>query len=131
MKKANPEAGDGTAQLSLIRAFGEFLVLALARFPAHNGGITAPPMGIIGDENANSRSRLSANRMEQTMQRRHFKDMLSFPDPSAHEAERLREEAEKLPPGHEREMLLREARQANTASHIDEWLTSPGLKEPT
>jgi hypothetical protein len=42
------------------------------------------------------------------MQRRHFMDTLSFLDPLAHEAERLREEAEKLGPGLERDMLLRE-----------------------
>jgi len=64
------------------------------------------------------------------MQRRRFKHILSFPDCLAQEAARLREEAEKLSPGQERETLLRKASQADTALHINEWLTSPGLRAP-
>jgi uncharacterized membrane protein len=64
------------------------------------------------------------------MQRRRFKHVLSFPDRLSQEAERLRSEAEKLPHGAEREALERKARQADTASHIDEWLRSPGLQSP-
>ena len=45
------------------------------------------------------------------MQRRRFKHILSFPDRLAEEAERVRAEAEKLPHGHERYLLLRKARQ--------------------
>jgi hypothetical protein len=60
------------------------------------------------------------------MERRRFKDVISFPD----EAERLRAEAEKLPPGTERHDLERKARQAETAAHVDEWLMSPGLQPP-
>jgi hypothetical protein len=51
------------------------------------------------------------------MQRRRFKHVLSFPDRLANESERLREEAEKLPHGPEREILLRKARQADIALH--------------
>jgi hypothetical protein len=64
------------------------------------------------------------------MQRRRFKDIMSFPDDLTEEAERLRAEAEKLPPGMERHDLERKARQAETAAHIDEWLESPGLRPP-
>jgi hypothetical protein len=64
------------------------------------------------------------------MQRRRFKDMMSFPDDLSQEAERLRAEAEKRPPGTERHDLERKARQAETAAHIDEWLESPGLRPP-
>lgn len=64
------------------------------------------------------------------MQRRRFKHVLSFPDRLANESERLREEAEKLPHGPEREILLRTARQADIALHVDEWLSSPGLQPP-
>ena len=64
------------------------------------------------------------------MQRRRFKHILSFPDRLAHEAERLRAEAEKLPPGIEQEALLKKARQADTAAHIEAWLKSPGLQPP-
>jgi hypothetical protein len=65
------------------------------------------------------------------MQRRRFKNTLTFPDRLAKEAERFRQEAETKPPGQERDDLLRKARQAETAAHIDEWLSSPGLKGPT
>jgi hypothetical protein len=68
--------------------------------------------------------------MESAMQRRRFKNVLSFPDRPTQEAERLRAEAEKLPPGTERHDLERKARQAETAAHIDDWLTSPGLQSP-
>ena len=65
------------------------------------------------------------------MQRRRFKNILSFPDRLDQEIERLRAEAEKLPLGsHEREMLLRKARQAETAMRVNDWLNSPGLRPP-
>ena len=64
------------------------------------------------------------------MQRRRFKHVLSFPDRLANESERLREEAEKLPHGPKREILLRKARQADIALRVDEWLSSPGLQPP-
>jgi hypothetical protein len=43
----------------------------------------------------------------------------------------LRQEAQGSHTGVEREKLLRLARQAETAAHIQEWLTSPGLRAPT
>lgn len=46
------------------------------------------------------------------------------------EAKRARAEAEQLPPGKEREGLLKEARQADTAAHINDWANSPGLRPP-
>ena len=46
----------------------------------------------------------------------------------AEEAKRLREEAKLLPPGAQRDDLIRRARQAETGPHITEWLTSPGLQ---
>lgn len=68
--------------------------------------------------------------MERHMQRRRFKHILSLPDRLTQEAERWRSEAEKLPPGAERQELERKARQAETAAHLDEWLRSPGLQPP-
>jgi hypothetical protein len=65
------------------------------------------------------------------MQRRRFKNILSFPDRLANEADRLRKEAEVLPPGPDRTELLKKARQADIAAHMDEWLSSPGLKPPS
>ena len=41
------------------------------------------------------------------------------------------DEAEKLPPGKEREALERKARQLETASQINKWLASSELKPPT
>jgi hypothetical protein len=46
------------------------------------------------------------------------------------QAEAFRREAEKLPYGREREHLLRKASQLETASHINEWVSSPGLSPP-
>jgi hypothetical protein len=48
----------------------------------------------------------------------------------AEEARRLREQAKLVGSAAVREALLRKARQAETASHINEWLASPGLKPP-
>jgi hypothetical protein len=47
------------------------------------------------------------------------------------EAKQLREKARLLPPGVDRETLLRKARLDETAAHIDEWLNSLGLRPPT
>jgi hypothetical protein len=47
------------------------------------------------------------------------------------EAQRLRKEARGTPPGVESDRLIRRARHAETASHMSEWLSSPGLKAPT
>jgi hypothetical protein len=47
------------------------------------------------------------------------------------EAERLREEAKTKPPGPERDELIKKAHQADAAAHIDQWVSSPGLKSPT
>jgi hypothetical protein len=46
------------------------------------------------------------------------------------QSEAAKKEAEKLPFGRERDHLLREARQLETASHISEWLSSPALSPP-
>jgi hypothetical protein len=45
-------------------------------------------------------------------------------------ARSAREQAEQLPQGPEREALMRKARQLDTASHINEWISSPGLQAP-
>jgi hypothetical protein len=46
-------------------------------------------------------------------------------------AEHCRQKAAHLPPGPERDELIRKARQAETASHLTEWVLSPGLRLPT
>jgi hypothetical protein len=64
------------------------------------------------------------------MLRRRFKQTQSLEERLSEEAKRLREEAQLLPPGAVREALLRRARQAETGSHLSEWLSSPGLQPP-
>ncbi len=64
------------------------------------------------------------------MKRRRFKQTQSLEERLAKEAKRLRKEAKLLPPGAVRETLLRRARQAETGSHMSEWLSSPGLQPP-
>jgi hypothetical protein len=70
--------------------------------------------------------------MEQRMteRRRRFIQTQSLEERLAEEAKSLREEAKTLPPCAKREALLRKARQDETAAHLTEWLTSPGLKPP-
>jgi hypothetical protein len=65
------------------------------------------------------------------MQRTHVKQTHSLEERLAEQVRRLREEAELLPHGPVREAALRRVRQAETGSHISEWLRSPGLQSPT
>ena len=46
-------------------------------------------------------------------------------------AQEIRVQAEQLPPGPEREALLKKAHQADIASHIDNRAFSPRLQPPT
>jgi hypothetical protein len=64
------------------------------------------------------------------MERRRIKHEACFEERLAEQAQRLREQAKTLPPGKERDGLLRRARRAEISSHINEWLTSPGLASP-
>ena len=64
------------------------------------------------------------------MQRRRFKQTRSLEERLADEAKRLREEARLLAPRSLRETLLRRARQAETGSHMSEWLRSAELQPP-
>ena len=62
--------------------------------------------------------------------RRRFKQSTSLEARLTEEAKRLRNRAKLLPPGAEREALIKKARQAEIGSHMTEWLTSPGLRPP-
>jgi hypothetical protein len=64
------------------------------------------------------------------MQRRRFKQTIPLDKRLEDQAARLRQEADNTPPGIERDTLLRRARQAETAAHLQEWLMSPGLRPP-
>jgi hypothetical protein len=45
-------------------------------------------------------------------------------------AAQMREEAALAPPGSARDALLDKARHLDTACHINEWVSSPGLRAP-
>ena len=65
------------------------------------------------------------------VKRRRFKHIKTFQQRLAEEAEQFKAAAAQQPLGSRaRELLLRRARQAETAAHIDEWLKSPGLQPP-
>lgn len=63
-------------------------------------------------------------------QRRRFKQVVSFRERLAIFAQDLRDEACRMPHGREKEEMLRRARRADTASHLDDWVRSPGLQPP-
>lgn len=65
------------------------------------------------------------------MERRRFKQTTSLDQRLEEQAKRLRQEARGIPPGIERDRLIRRARQAEVAMHMNEWLSSPGLQPPT
>ena len=67
---------------------------------------------------------------QRPMPRRRFKQTESLDQRLVGQAERLRNEARGTPPSVARDKLIRQARQAETASHIPEWLSSPGLQSP-
>jgi len=60
------------------------------------------------------------------MRTRRGKDATPFEERLAEVAQR----AEALPPGIERDELMRKVRQAETTARLNEWLTSPGLQPP-
>ncbi|MBR1212066.1 hypothetical protein JQ641_15835 [Bradyrhizobium sp. JYMT SZCCT0180] len=72
------------------------------------------------------------------MQRRHFTQTAPLEERMVEkakrfrsaEAKRLRSEAEGIPSGVKRDDLIRRARQIEMASHINEWVSSPGLQAP-
>ena len=64
------------------------------------------------------------------MQRRRIQHDVPLNQRLAEEAKRLRDEARGTPPGVEREKLIRRARQAETAAHMQDWLRSSGLQPP-
>ena len=63
--------------------------------------------------------------------RRRFKQTQSLKERLALFAQDARKAAAKLRPGIAQDNLLRKARQADTAAHLDEWINSPGLQSPS
>jgi hypothetical protein len=63
--------------------------------------------------------------------RKRIKHTTTFKERLAEEARRYKEAAAlEAPNSMARELLLRRARQAETAAHVNEWLSSPRLHSP-
>lgn len=54
----------------------------------------------------------------------------AFDEQVSEAAKDLEDRAGRLPPGPERDALLRRARRMDVARHINAWLSSPGLQPP-
>jgi hypothetical protein len=62
--------------------------------------------------------------------RRRFKQTTSLAERLMESVEQLRQQLAELPPGPERDKVAKRIRQSETASHIEDWLRSPGLQPP-
>lgn len=72
--------------------------------------------------------RLLASKVE--TRRPRVKQTTSLKDRLNSFATELREKASQLPPSEEKDALLKKARLADTASHLDDWANSTGLRPP-
>lgn len=63
--------------------------------------------------------------------RRRFKQQLTLQDRLAFWSKQVVTTANALPPGLERDALIKKARQADVAAHLDDWSRSSGLQPPT
>jgi hypothetical protein len=54
----------------------------------------------------------------------------TFEENIAAEKAKLEAQVAKLTPGPQKDALLRKIRQLDTAAHMNEWLSSPGLQPP-
>ena len=64
------------------------------------------------------------------IKRRRFKEHQPLQERLCEEGQRLRAMATELPVGAAKEAALEKARQMETASHVDEWLSSAGSQSP-
>jgi len=64
------------------------------------------------------------------VKRRRVKQLLTLRERLDQEAARLRAQADELADGPERDQLLGKAQQAEAATHLDEWLSSPAMRAP-
>jgi len=70
--------------------------------------------------------------MEAAMQRRRrFKQTETLHDRLSRFSRDMRENANSLPPGPEKNDLLKRARTADAATHIEEWISSPDINPPS
>jgi hypothetical protein len=75
-------------------------------------------------------SELSLSSVPVIVKRNRRKNVKSTSERLLEAAVEARRQAALLPPGLEQRDLLRKAREAETAAHMNEWLTSPGLQPP-
>lgn len=64
------------------------------------------------------------------MKRRRFKQTSSLAERLTENIESLKSHLATVPHGPEREQIVRRIRQNETASHVEDWLKSPGLQPP-
>ena len=64
------------------------------------------------------------------VKRRRFKQQLSLQDRLTAWVKQVQEEASRLPPGPERDALLKKARQAELANHLQGRVKPSGLQPP-
>lgn len=62
------------------------------------------------------------------IRRKRVKHASTFEERLLDAARQARDKARKLPPGKEREVLLRLARDSEAAAQINRWISSPGVK---
>jgi hypothetical protein len=64
------------------------------------------------------------------MQRRRSKQTEPLQDRIASFARKAREKASQLPPGPERDGLLKKAQLADAGSHLENWANTPAVRSP-
>jgi len=62
--------------------------------------------------------------------RRRFKHLITLQDRIIAWTKEVRAQAAALPPGPDRDTLLKKVRQAETALHLEDWTNSPGPPPP-
>lgn len=63
--------------------------------------------------------------------RNRTKNTTTLEERLALDSKRARDRARTLPPGDERDSLIRRASRNDVAAHMSEWLKLPGLRAPT
>jgi hypothetical protein len=106
---------------------GPTTLISFVNFGRHR----AAPWHLSVMETPNTRSRLTQERRASAvMERRRFKEETPLDQRLEDHAKRLRNEARGTPAGIKRDDLIRQARQAETAAHLNGWNSSPGLRPP-
>jgi hypothetical protein len=65
-----------------------------------------------------------------TVTRHRHKHTVSFDERLHRAADQARQQAQQLPAGAQRDLLMKKASQAETAAHINQWVTAPGARSP-